>query len=115
MPIPKMPIMLIPKIPYRPAYRSRVAVIEEAANRCRACGVGFASTGAVWASNASRVTGAAATTERSATTSPAVVGCGGARLEEKGKLSYQCVGVILIGSPSSPTHSPASADQRAAS
>ena len=77
MPIPKMPIMLIPKIPYRPAYRSRVAVIEEAAIAA-ACGGEFASTGAVCAWNASRVTGAAATTERNATTSPAADGCGGA-------------------------------------
>ena len=92
--------MLNPKTPYRPAYRSRVAVIEEAANRRRACGVGFASTGAVCAPNASRVTGAAATTERGETTSPAADGCGGARLEEKRKklYGYQCVGVILLGS-----------------
>src|SRR6202048_5265555 len=94
----------------------RVAVIEEAANRGRACGVGFASTSAVDASNASTATGAAAT-ERGAITSLAADRCGEPRLEEKGKklYGYQCVGVILLGSPFSATHSPALADQRAKS
>jgi hypothetical protein len=64
---------------------TRAAVIEEAANRRRARGVGFASTGTVGASNASTVTGAAAVTEQGAKTSFAADCCGGARLEEKGK------------------------------
>jgi hypothetical protein len=88
-------------------------VIEEIANRRRACGVGFASTGTVGASNASTATGTAAATERGPMTSLAADCCGGARLEEKGKrlYGYQCVGTILLGPPFSLTHSPASADQ----
>jgi hypothetical protein len=90
----------------------RVAVIEEAANRRRTCGLGVAATGTVCASNASTVTGAAAP-ERGAMTSLEADRCGGAWLEEKGNklYGYQCVGVILLGSPFSPIHSPASADQ----
>src|ERR1700730_8495715 len=114
----------------RTAAATRVAAIEEAANRHRATGARFASTGAVRAADASPVASLAA--DR----------CGAARLEEKGKkrerwardangpawlmsldpscscrgylspgIGCQCVGVILLGSPFSPTHSPASGDQ----
>src|ERR1700682_1076909 len=60
------------------AAAKRAEAIEEAANPCRACDVRFASTGAVCASTAATVTGAASGTERGATTSLVVGRCGGA-------------------------------------
>src|ERR1700754_2360816 len=101
----------------------RVAVVEEAANRRRACGA-LSCT-----SNGSTVTGAAIATEPGATTSlPAADNCSAARFTRiceglldpssscgrygSRDIGCQCVGLILLGSPVFLIHSPVSADQR---
>ena len=104
----------------------RVPAVEEAANRRGARCARFASI--VCTSNGSAVTGADIATEPGATTSLAAADrCSAARFEKTCEglldpssscrryvspdIGYQCVGLILLGSPFFLIHSPASTDQ----